>query len=149
MGVSIVMGVAQNGWFLLGKIPLKLGWFGGTPISGNHHMFMSFPLFNQDFPIGAIPLAIPICWYPRKSPPSFRAPPRILQYFQDQKSPEFSRSNIITFQMFKIKSYKRTATYFTWFCLQNRVPLNPLVHHFLNIKVTVQTCLPLRNQPKK
>ena len=26
------------GWLLLGKIPFKLGWFAGTPISGNAHM---------------------------------------------------------------------------------------------------------------
>ena len=38
MGVSIVMGVPKNGWFFLGKIPSRNGWFGGTPISGNLHI---------------------------------------------------------------------------------------------------------------
>ena len=33
------MGVPKNGWFLLGKIPSRNGWwFGGTPILGNLHM---------------------------------------------------------------------------------------------------------------
>ena len=30
--------IPQNGWFLLGKILSRNGWFGGTPISGNHHI---------------------------------------------------------------------------------------------------------------
>ena len=34
-GGSIVMGVSPNGWFLLGNIPSRNGWFRGTPISGN------------------------------------------------------------------------------------------------------------------
>ena len=39
IGVSRVMGVPPiAGWFLLGKIPLKYGWLGGTPILGNHHV---------------------------------------------------------------------------------------------------------------
>ena len=38
MGVSMAMGVPQNGWFLLGKIPSTNGWFGGIPILGNLHM---------------------------------------------------------------------------------------------------------------
>ena len=37
MVVSIVMGIPQNGWFIV-ENPLKMGWFGGTSISGNHHM---------------------------------------------------------------------------------------------------------------
>ena len=31
-------GGTQNGWFLLGKIPWKFGWFRGTPILGNPHV---------------------------------------------------------------------------------------------------------------
>ena len=30
----------KNGWFLLGKIPFRNGWLGGTPISGNHHILV-------------------------------------------------------------------------------------------------------------
>ena len=45
MGVSIVMGVPkmiQNGWFLLGKIPSRNGWWRlGYPYdSGNLHMWL-------------------------------------------------------------------------------------------------------------
>ena len=40
MEVSIVMGVPNNGWFLLGTIPLKNRWFGGPSISGNAHIFL-------------------------------------------------------------------------------------------------------------
>ena len=28
----------ENGWFLLGRIPSRNGWFRGTPISGNPHI---------------------------------------------------------------------------------------------------------------
>ena len=41
-GVSIAMGVPNNGWFLLGRLPLKWMMTGGTPILGNpqiHHSF--------------------------------------------------------------------------------------------------------------
>ena len=39
MGVSIVMGVSPNGWFLWGKIPLKMGDDWGYPYdSGNPHI---------------------------------------------------------------------------------------------------------------
>ena len=35
--VSMAMGVPESGWFLLGKMPSRNGWFRGTPISGNLH----------------------------------------------------------------------------------------------------------------
>ena len=38
MGVSMAMGVPQNRWFLLGKIPFKWMMTGGTLISGNLHI---------------------------------------------------------------------------------------------------------------
>ena len=39
MGVSIVMGVPQHGWFMREKTPLK--WMiSGYPISGNHHILV-------------------------------------------------------------------------------------------------------------
>ena len=37
MGVSIVMGVPQNEWFIRKK-PIENGWFRGTPIYGNPHV---------------------------------------------------------------------------------------------------------------
>ena len=40
MGVSIVMGVPTNGWFLLGKILVKWMMTGGSPISGNQHFWV-------------------------------------------------------------------------------------------------------------
>ena len=36
MGLSIVMEIPKNGWFLLGKIHLKWMMTGGAPILGNH-----------------------------------------------------------------------------------------------------------------
>ena len=36
MGVSI-NGGTPNGWFIM-ENPIKMGWFGGTPILGNLHM---------------------------------------------------------------------------------------------------------------
>ena len=41
MGVSINGGI-QNGWFLLGNIPLKWMRTGGTSISGNHHIMVIY-----------------------------------------------------------------------------------------------------------
>ena len=38
MGVSIVMGVSQDGWFISWKIPLEWMITSGTPVSGNHHL---------------------------------------------------------------------------------------------------------------
>ena len=38
MRVSWNWGTPIAGWFLLGKIPSRNGWFGGTPILGNHHI---------------------------------------------------------------------------------------------------------------
>ena len=35
--------MAQNGWFLLGKIPLKWMKIGGTPISGNPDICLFLP----------------------------------------------------------------------------------------------------------
>ena len=32
MGVSIVMGVSENGWSMSGKIPIKNGWFMGVAL---------------------------------------------------------------------------------------------------------------------
>ena len=32
------MGVPPNGWFIM-ENPIKMGWFGGTPILGNLHIF--------------------------------------------------------------------------------------------------------------
>ena len=38
VGVSTHGGTPIAGWFLLGKIPSRSGWFRGTLISGNHHV---------------------------------------------------------------------------------------------------------------
>ena len=41
MGVSTNGGTPIAGWFIWWKIPSGNGWFGGTPISGNHHLSSS------------------------------------------------------------------------------------------------------------
>ena len=33
------IGVPQNGWFIM-ENPIKMGWFGGTPIFGNIHIYL-------------------------------------------------------------------------------------------------------------
>ena len=38
-GGSHEWGIHQNGGFISGKIPIENGWFGGTPISGNPHIW--------------------------------------------------------------------------------------------------------------
>ena len=45
MGVSINWSI-QSGWFRM-ETPMKIGWFGGSPISGNH-FFPTIPDFNVD-----------------------------------------------------------------------------------------------------
>ena len=62
MGVSIVMGVPQNGWFLLGKIPSRNGihgWFVGTPILGNPHMTQMFTKFCPFIPLFELGMTLP------------------------------------------------------------------------------------------
>ena len=50
MGISIVMGDPQNGWFI-GENPVKMGWFGGTPILGNPHIcFSRVPQSSWEYP---------------------------------------------------------------------------------------------------
>ena len=46
---SIVMGVPQNGWLLLGKQPLKWMRTGGTTISGNPHLGLHVPIWSTVF----------------------------------------------------------------------------------------------------
>ena len=37
-------GTPIAGWFLLGKLPSRNGWFGGTPILGNPHILKTYPI---------------------------------------------------------------------------------------------------------
>ena len=37
------MGVPPNGWFIV-EHPIKNGWFRGTPISGNFHIYIKYKI---------------------------------------------------------------------------------------------------------
>ena len=46
LGVSINGDTPIAGWFIM-KNPSINGWFGGTPISGNHHLGMQENICNK------------------------------------------------------------------------------------------------------
>ena len=48
-GCPSTKGYPIAGWFLLGEIPSRNGWLGGTPISGKHHVTTMFPLYSHWF----------------------------------------------------------------------------------------------------
>ena len=55
------MGVPQAGWFIVDTI--KNGWFGGTPILGNHHMGINIGDTIRDvIGIGEHTWNIPTIW---------------------------------------------------------------------------------------
>ena len=47
------IGIPQNGWFIM-EIPIKNGWFGGTPIFGNPQLAMFFVSEECRLPVGTI-----------------------------------------------------------------------------------------------
>ena len=77
MGVSVVIGVPQNGWFLyiyiyIWKIPSRNGWFCGTPVSGNLCINIIYKLLETlcGILLGMAILATPVtgqCFYGNSS----------------------------------------------------------------------------------
>jgi len=57
------MEVPQNGWFIYNGISYKNGWFGGTPILGNHHIYICVYIYVYIYVFIYIYIHIYICIY--------------------------------------------------------------------------------------